>query len=85
MADEAPQNPERLQRVGLSGQEKMFWDEMDAIGAKVEANIFRKVRGWQEDIYQFRITKPDRTTQTGVIPWDMETLSTVLKIAKGEA
>ena len=75
---------ERLQRVGLSGQEKMFWDQMDEIGAKVEASITRKNRDWQKDLYQFQVTRADGTKETGVIPWDMDTLSTVLKIAKGE-
>ena len=79
MADEVK---ETLQRVGLSGQEKMFWDQMDAMGAKVEASITRKVRDWQTDLYQFRVTRADASTHVGVIPWDMDTLSTVLKIAK---
>jgi ATP-dependent Zn protease len=72
------------QRVGLSGPEKMFWDEMDAIGANVEASITRKQREWQSDLYQFQVTRANGSTQTGVVPWDLNTFSTVLKIAKGD-
>ena len=67
-----------------SGPEKMFYKELEAIGAKVEAYIARSVRDWAPDLYVFRVTRADGSTAVGHCPWDLDTYSYVLAIAKGE-
>lgn len=74
--------PAKLKRVGLSGPEKMFWDQMDKIGV-VEAFIIRSPRDWFPDSYCYKVTRSDGTVKTGMVPWDMETFSKVSTIAKG--
>lgn len=79
-----PEPRPKPKRVGVSGPEKMFWDEMDKIGATVEASIVRKTRDWMTDLYRFQITRADGSKVVGDIAWDMDTFGNVLKIAKGE-
>lgn len=67
-----------------TGTEKMFYNELEAIGAKIEAFIIRAPRDWFHDIYGFRITRADGSTAVGHVPWDLNTYSAVLAIAKGE-
>lgn len=67
-----------------SGPEKMFYKELEAIGATVEAFIVRSSRAWFPDLYCFRVTRADGSTGVGHIPWDLDTYSAVLKLAKGE-
>lgn len=76
--------PAKPQRIGLSGPEKMFWDEMDKIGATVEASIVRGTRDWMSDLYRFKVTRTNGYEVVGDVPWDMDTFGKVLKAAKGD-
>lgn len=67
-----------------TGPEKMFYNELEKLGAKVEAFIMRSPRDWFPDIYGYRVTRADGTQVVGNVPWDLDTYSTILKIAKGE-
>jgi len=82
MADTVAEKP---QRIGLSGPEKMFWDEMDAMGAACEAFIQRTTRDWWPDTYTYQLTLTDGSKRVGSIPWDLDTFSKVLAHAKGSA
>jgi hypothetical protein len=75
---------DKPKRVGLSGPEKMFWDGMDAIGATVTARIIRSQADWETDIYSFKITRADGSEAAGLVPWDLDTFSKVLALAKGD-
>lgn len=69
-------------RMAFSGIEVMFWDEMRKIGATVEAYILRPTQEWAPATYGYKITLDDGRVKTGIIPWDVETFSRVLAIAK---
>lgn len=71
MADETV----RINRVGLSGPEAMFFELADARGAVIEARIINKVKDWEETLYSFCITFPKGNKRTGLIPWDMSTFA----------
>lgn len=67
----------------LSGPEKMFRDEMDALGATIEGVLIRPPREWLPDLYGYRITKADGSQVTGFVEWDLQTFSNLLAIARG--
>jgi hypothetical protein len=70
------------QRVGLSGTEKMFWEEVDQIGATVEAYIQRPARDWMEPLYVYKVTLPDGRIFSDYIRWGVDTFSNVLDSIK---
>lgn len=67
---------------GLSGPERMFREELDAMGATLAAFIFRPPCDWLDEQYGFCITRADGTRVTGVIPWNVHTYPTILEKAK---
>lgn len=68
----------------MTGPERMFYDEMNALEATVEAFIIRKPREWAQDLYGYRVTRKDGSQAAGYLPWDLDTYGTVIAIAKGE-
>ncbi|TXH48453.1 MAG: hypothetical protein E6Q97_24735 [Desulfurellales bacterium] len=77
-----PDAPKPPKRVAFSGIEVMFWDEMKKIGADVEAYIQRPAQEWAPSVYGYKITLKDGRVLTGLIPWNIETFSRILAIAK---
>lgn len=67
-----------------TGPEKIFYNELEALGATVEAYIVRSARAWAPDLYVYRVTRADKSTAVGTVPWDLNTFSAVLTHAKGE-
>lgn len=67
----------------MTGPEKMFYDELGRIGARIEAFIIRSQREWFPDLYGYRITRADGSETVGHVPWDLDTYSAVLAVAKG--
>ena len=68
----------------MTGTERMFYDELEKIGAKIEAFIIRSSREWFPDLYGYRITRDDGSQEVGYLEFDVHTYSRVLAIAKGE-
>jgi hypothetical protein len=79
MADEA-----KPDRVGLSGPERMFWEEMDGLGITMEAYIQRTSRDWWPDQFIYRMTLADGSQKTGSIAWDLDSYSKLIAVARGE-
>lgn len=67
----------------MSGPERMFYEELEAIGARVDAFIVRAQRDWFPDLYGYRITRADGSIAVGHVPWDLNTYAAVLAVAKG--
>ncbi|MEN6302266.1 MAG: hypothetical protein ABFD96_06035 [Armatimonadia bacterium] len=67
-----------------TGTEKMFYEELGKLGAKIEAFIVRGPRDWFPDLYGFKITRADGSIHVGHTEWDVGTYARVLTIAKGE-
>lgn len=68
----------------MTGTERMFYDELASIGAKIEAFIIRSSRDWFPDLYGYRITRANGSEVVGYTPYNVDTYSKVLSIAKGE-
>lgn len=66
----------------LSGPEKMFQDQLAAIGASIEGVLIRPPRDWLPELYGYRITKADGSQVTGFVDWDLDTFSNLMTIAK---
>jgi len=67
----------------LNGPERMYREELAALGASLEAVIVRAVRDWMPDYYAWRVIRADGTAASGILPWDINTFPAVLAAVKG--
>lgn len=67
----------------MTGPERMFYDQLEALGATIQAFIIRSQREWFPDLYCYRLTRADGSTAVGHVAWDLDTYSAVLAVAKG--
>lgn len=67
----------------MSGPEKLFYDELNAIGATVHGCIIRAPRDWLHDLYGFQVTRSDGSQVAGYLPWNVSTYPQIIAIAKG--
>jgi hypothetical protein len=72
-------------RSALTGAVRIFWDEMDKLGATMEGNRVFPTHEWEVVRFNYRVTRNDGSQLTGSLPWDIDTYSNLLKVAKGEA
>lgn len=68
----------------LSGPEKMFREELEAIGAKIEGVLIRTPRDWLPNLYGYRITKANGEQLTGFVPWNLNTFYALMNVVRGE-
>jgi hypothetical protein len=78
-----PNTAAKPKPFGVSGPELILREELEKIGATVEATIWRPSQEWLPNQYAFRVTRKDGSQQTGVVPWDLSTFAKVLEVAKG--
>ena len=68
--------------AGLSGPERMFRKSLDELGAKCDGFMFHPPVDWLPTQYGYRVTRSDGTVKAGIIDWDLDTFSRILKEAK---
>lgn len=78
----APNEAPKAKRLAFSGPELMFREELAKLGAKVDSYIYRPQQEWADVVYGFRITRADGSVETGAMPWDLNTFSRIIELAK---